>query len=231
MAKSKIYFGKETELAIRDYIKCENEAEKELIYLRRIMPAFLKLTENIVNMPRFNFKKMGSFTSLQDEVMAHLYSNISKFNPKKRSKKSNKKVKAFSYFGTVAKNYLVQKSMKRAKVGYLNENVEGSEIPLDNNLMLSVNDENISEMSEFLSLLVENFELKRDGYSEDKKKVADAIIYFMKNVQKEAIFCKKHLYLLLREYSGLNSKTITQYLKEFKIEYNSIKKDYYNGNL
>jgi len=229
MAKSTIYFGSETEQAIRDYIKCSNEAEKELIYLHRIMPAFLKLTENIVNMPRFNFKKMGNFNSLQDEVMAHLYSNIEKFNPRRLSKKSKKRVKAFSYFGTVAKNYLVQKSIKHTKTDYLNENIEGLEIPLDTNLNLSVNDENNNEMQEFFKILVNRFEKNRDSYCEDKKKVADAIIYFMKNVQKEAIFNKKHLYLLLREYSGLNSKVITQYLKEFRKDYLRTKTQYYDG--
>ena len=172
MAKN-VYFGIETEQAIRDYIKCPNEAEKQSIYLHRIMPAFLKLTENIVNMPRFNFKKMGDFNSLQDEVMAHLYSNIEKFNPLRLSKKSKKRVKAFSYFGTVAKNYLVQKSIKRTKTDYLNENIEGLEVPLDTNLNLSVSEENDFEMKEFFTVLVNKFEKNRDSYSEDKKKVGN----------------------------------------------------------
>lgn len=230
MAKN-IYFGRETEQAIRDYIQNNDEKIKKDIYLSRIMPAFLKLTENIVNMSRFNFKKMGSFTTLQDEVMAHLYSNIEKFNPRRLSKKSKKRVKAFSYFGTVAKNYLVQKSIKFSKTDYLNESFDGLEVPLDTNLDLSVNEENDLEIKEFLSVLVEAFEKNRDSYDKDKKKIADAILFFMKNVQKEAIFNKKHLYLLLREYSGLNSKAITQYLKEFKKDYLQIKEQYYAGEI
>ena len=124
----KVYFGTETEKAIRDYLKETDEDVRKQIYLVRIQPAFKKLVENIVNMPKFTFKKLGNFQSLQDEVMAHLYANLDKFNPNLRSKKTRKRVRAFSYFGTIAKNYLVQLSIAASRTDFLYEDNEGNEI-------------------------------------------------------------------------------------------------------
>jgi GDP-L-fucose synthase len=47
--------------------------------------------------------------------MTHLYSSLERFNPRKISKFTGKRVKAFSFFGTVAKNYLAQLSIKYDK--------------------------------------------------------------------------------------------------------------------
>ena len=160
--------------------------------------------------------------------MAHLYSNLDRFNPRKISKSSRQRVKAFSYFGTVAKNYLVQKSIKRSKVGYLNEDSEGNEVSLDsNNDLVSENFTEDLEMKEFFSLLIENFEKNRHYFSEEKKKVCDAIIFFLENSKRESIHNKKHFYLLLKEYTGLSAKQITVILNEFRKDYSKIRDKYY----
>lgn len=228
----KVYFGAFAEKAVRDYIKEVDPAKKQEIYLIRIQPAFAKLVENIINMPKFNFKKLGAFQSMHNEVMAHLYSNIEKFNPRRLSKKTRKRVKAFSYFGTVAKNYLVQQSIRRSKTDYLHEDHEGNEVDISTLPFLATESiEEQLEVDEFFDLLIAHFEKERESFSLDKKKVCDAITYFLKNAEKETVYNKKHFYLLLRELTGLHAKQITMILNDFKQDYQQIRRAYNNGKI
>jgi len=226
----KVYFGAETEKAIRDYLKETDENTRQQIYIVRIQPAFRKLVENIINMPKFSFKKLGKFQSLQDEVMAHLYSNLGKFNPKRISKFTRKRVKAYSYFGTIAKNYLVQLSIAASKTDFLHEDHEGKEIDISTLPFLADNSfEDELEMKEFIHLLVSHFESKREAYTLEQKKVCDAITYFLNNSDRETVYNKKHFYLLMKELTGMNSKQLTVTLIEFKNDYKTIHGRYYNG--
>lgn len=236
--RSKVYFGVKAEQAIKRYVECQSEVEKKEIYLDEIASVFMRLIENIINMPKFNFKRMDNFRTLQDEVMAHLYQNLNKFNPNRRSKKTKKKVKAFSYFGTIAKNFLVQKSTKRSKVTFIDDNNE-TESTSRGEQSYNIQDirvppvEEEMEMKEFFEVLHAYFkkEVENPLCHPDKRKLADGICLFLKNVHSINVYNKKHWYLLMREYTGLNSKKITLYLKEFQKDYQRIRKAYNDGEL
>lgn len=230
----KVYFGAKAEASVRRYVECENEVEKREIYLKEIAPVFSKLIENIINMPKFNFKRMDNFRTLQDEVMAHLYQNLNKFNPNLRSKKTKKRVRAFSYFGTIAKNFLVQKSAKRSRTILIDDKneTEGGEHQTYNVDEISIPaPEAEIEMKEFFTVLQAVFEAEMPTYSPDKRKIADAICFFLKNVNTINVYNKKHWYLLMKEYTGLNSKKITLYLNDFKKDYLRIRKSYIDCEL
>lgn len=236
--KSKVYYGKDTELAVEEYIKSKDKNEKEKIYLTRIKPSFDKLIENIINMTRFDFKKLDYYSNLHNEVSAHLYSILEKFKPGTLSKKTGKKALSYSYYGTSAKNYLVQLSLKKEDYVSLNSNEfhnpqEGKRGDHTEELVIQQNEDNIydDELKEFIKILAGHFEKHMKDYDGEKKKIADAIVFFLKNVQNENIYNRKHLYILLREYSGMSSKKITKFLNEFKDDYLKIRKDYYNGNI
>jgi len=227
--KSKIYFGQETEQAIKKYLKEDDPTEKKRIYIEEIAPAFSKLAENIVNMPQFNFKQIDHFQTLHNDVMAHLYSNLKRFNPRKLSKKTRKRVKAFSYFGTIAKNYLIQELTKRNKTILLEDErtEEGNptmEIPMPD-------ETSTEELREFLCVLQESFEGRLHTFNPDRRKIADAIIFFLKNVDTFSVWNKKHFYHLLKEFTGLNPKKITHYLNEFREDYEKLRKQYYDGDV
>ena len=82
-----------------------------------------------------------------------------------------------------------------------------------------------------MKILAEYFEKNLKIYKNEKRKIADAIIFFIKNIDSINIFNKKHFYLLLREYTGINSKKITYFLNELKDEYLTIKQQYYNNEM
>lgn len=233
--KSKVYFGAKTERAIRRYIESEIESEKKDIYLIEIAPVFSKLVENIINYPKFNFKKLDNFKTLHDEVMAHLYQNLEKFDPNRRSTKTKKRVRAFSYFGTIAKNFLVQKSTKRQKTLLYDdrndENENGEQSTYNVEEVPAPSTEDQIEMKEFFKVLQDCINKDMNTYSPDKKKIADAICFMLQNVNNFNIYNKKHFYLLVREFTGLTSKKITTHLAEFKKDYLRIRKSYVDGEI
>ena len=87
--KGKIYFSKDTELAIIEYNKSEDVAERNRIYNAEISYAFDKLAENILNTFKFSYFQC-SHEEVQQEVVSNLVSNIHKYKPDNG--------KAFSYF-------------------------------------------------------------------------------------------------------------------------------------
>ena len=98
----KMYFNEDTEQAIIEYNKSQDEFEREIIFRERIHPALDKLAENIIN--RFKFPYIeGTFEDIKGQVVSFLVLNLHKF--------TEDKGKAFSYFSVVAKNYLILHNM------------------------------------------------------------------------------------------------------------------------
>ncbi len=238
MAQTKTpYFGKQTEEAIVSYIKCKNEQRKKEIFIIKIKPAFDKLVENIINYKRFNFKELNNYYILHAEVLSHLYEKLGEFDHKRISVKTNEKVKAFSFFQTVAKNFLVQMSILKKKEQNImisdfkndSENEYQTQEYLDN--IEVENEDSANETKEFLKVLSENLKKTVNKYDNKKdKSVLNAIIYFLENPNMN-IYNKKHLFLLLREYTGLNNKKINKVLSEVKKDYLEINRKYYNNKI
>jgi len=106
--KSNHYFTQETEDAIVAYNAAETFDEKNKIYHERIHYAFYKLTENIIHTFKFYYTEVDNIEDLQFEVISFLLSKIHLFNPAKGAK-------AYSYFGTIAKRYLILSNQKNYK--------------------------------------------------------------------------------------------------------------------
>jgi len=223
-----IYWTQKTEDSIVRWQREKTQKQKEIIYATELVYPLSRLTESIINYTRFNFRELDYYQNLHNDVMTHLYSQLNKFDSNRISEKTKKKVRAFSYFQTIAKNMLVQLSINKEKIIFINDNNHHEENNGTRYTDIEAPTED-QEIFEFLKILKNNFEYKMSSYSIEKKKIADAIIYFIENVQKENIYSRKHVFLLLREYTGLPTKTISTYLNEMKEEYLQLRKQYYNG--
>jgi hypothetical protein len=103
--KSKNYFTHDTELAI---VRYNNEPDPEVrskIYEDEIHYPFFKLTENIIHTFKFYYTEVDEIEHLQHEVITFLLSKMHLFDPAKGAK-------AYSYFGTICKNYLIVSNTK-----------------------------------------------------------------------------------------------------------------------
>ena len=106
--KSNNYFTKDTELAIIRYNETEDPDEKNKIYEAEIHHALFKLTQNLIHTFKFYYTDESKLEDLQHEVIIFILSKLHKFDPTNGAK-------AYSYFGTIAKRYLIASNQKNYK--------------------------------------------------------------------------------------------------------------------
>ena len=103
------YFTQETEDAIVKYNKSSDKKFKSLIYQKEIHYPFYKLTENIIHTFKFYYTdNIENLEDLQHEIMVFLLDKIHLFDPLKGAK-------AYSYFGTIVKRWLIIYNQKNYK--------------------------------------------------------------------------------------------------------------------
>tara|TARA_R110000803_G_scaffold93070_1_gene160564 strand:+ start:544 stop:1065 length:522 start_codon:yes stop_codon:yes gene_type:complete len=98
--KSKNYFTQETEDAIVLYNGSTDSEFKSTLYKEKIHYAFFKLTENIIHTFKFYHTEVEELEHLQHEIIVFLLSKIHLFDPSRGAK-------AYSYFGTIVKRWLI----------------------------------------------------------------------------------------------------------------------------
>ena len=203
-AKSKNYFTQDTEDAIVLYNSISDPDQKSKLYQQRIHYPFFKLTENIIHTFKFYYTEVDEIEHLQHEVICFLLSKIHLFNPEKGAK-------AYSYFGTIAKRYLIlsnqknyKKRIEKAPVEELHQNEEYSysisDHPTDNPLTQYID--------QFVEYVSENiFELFPKQHDAE---VADAILELFRKREDIDIFNKKALYIYIREMVDVKTPKITK---------------------
>src|SRR5210317_419172 len=202
--KSNQYFTQETEDAIVAYNAAETFDEKNKIYHERIHYAFYKLTENIIHTFKFYYTEVDNIEDLQFEVISFLLSKIHLFNPAKGAK-------AYSYFGTIAKRYLILSNQKNYKKRI--ETAPVSVVEEDENHSYELEEgANIEKLSfyidEYTEYCTQNiFDLFPKG---DDAQVADAILELFRKREDINVFNKKALYIYSREQIDVKTPKITK---------------------
>ena len=202
--KSKNYFTKDTENAI---VRYNNEPDSEVrsqIYRDEIHYAFFKLTENIIHTFKFYYTEVDQIEHLQHEVITFLLSKLHLFNPENGAK-------AYSYFGTITKNWLIVYNTKNYKKRVQKAPVD--ELFKDDNYSYQMGEEKEKDrLSIFLDSYIEYVEERFDEFfpKGNDAKVADAILELFRKRENLEIFNKKALYIYIREIMashGLEVKT------------------------
>ena len=203
--KSIPYFTSETEQDIVLYNNTDSFKERSRIYYQKIHPAFFKLTENIIHTFKFYYTEVDNIEDLQHEVITFLLSKIHLFNP-------NKGAKAYSYFGTIAKRYLIidnaknyKKRVDKVMVEDIEENEEFS-YTLDNNI--STNDQLYWFIEQYITYCTNN--IYKIFPKENDAKVADAVLELFRKREYLDIFNKKALYIYIREIIDVKTPKITK---------------------
>ena len=94
------YFTQETEDAIVKYNNTSDPEIRSKIYEKEIHYAFFKLTQNIIHTFKFYHTEVSNLEHLQHEIETFLLSKMHLFD-------QSKGAKAFSYFGTIVKRWLI----------------------------------------------------------------------------------------------------------------------------
>ena len=198
------YFTQETEDAIVLYNNTIDPDERSKIYRRNIHYAFFKLTENIIHTFKFYYTEVDNIEDLQHEVITFLLSKIHLYD-------QTKGTKAYSYFGTIAKRYLILSNQKNYK-----KRVDTTAIELleeDENYSYNIDDTSSNErlsmyIDEFIDYCTENiFELFPKEYD---AQIADAILELFRKRENLDVFNKKALYIYIREQVDAKTPKITK---------------------
>jgi hypothetical protein len=202
--KSNVYFTQDTEDAIVRYNQTTDPALRSKIYEREIHYAFFKLTENIIHTFKFYYTEVDDIEHLQHEVITFLLSKIHLFD-------QSKGAKAYSYFGTIAKRYLILQNQKNYKKRVDKAPIE--DLYKDDNHSYTIDDPSVQVqlskyIDEFVTHVTENiFELfpkQKDA------EVADAILELFRKRENLDVFNKKALYIYIREMVDVKTPKITK---------------------
>jgi hypothetical protein len=211
MAPSKNYFTQATEDAIVLYNNTNDFVLKSKIYGEKIHYGFFKLTQNIIHKFKFYHTEVENIEDLQHEIITFLLSKIHLFDPTRGAK-------AFSYFGTIVKRWLILYNEKNYKkkvasipITSLNDDITESYTIEENNSSsdrLPYND----KLSLFVDLYVEHctnhiFTLFP---KDEEAKIADAILELFRKRDHLPIFNKKALYIYIRETIDIKTPRITK---------------------
>ena len=212
-----VYFTQETEDYIVLYNKTSDSVLRSNIYREHIHYPFFKLTENIIHTFKFYYTEVDNIEDLQHEVITFLLSKLHLFDPSRGAK-------AYSYFGTIAKRYLIlsnQKNYKKrvdaAPIEILEEDDNHSYIIDD----VSPNDNLSLFLNEYVDYCTKNI-YKLFPKGEDAV-IADAILELFRKREDIDIFNKKALYIYIREMVDVKTPKITKIANQlydiFKINY------------
>jgi hypothetical protein len=202
--KSKNYFTQETEDAIVRYNNEEDSVKRSKIYEREIHYPFFKLTENIIHTFKFYYTEVDEIEHLQHEIITFLLSKIHLFDPSRGAK-------AYSYFGTIVKRYLILSNQKNYKKRVINTPYENLLDDPNHSYSLSP-DDNKDPLSEYIEKYVVHvtehiFELFP---KEQDARIADAILELFRKRESLEIFNKKALYIYIREQVDVKTPKITK---------------------
>ena len=220
------YFTAETEDYIKRYNNSTDQEYRNKIFTEHIYLPFYKLAENIIHTFKFYYTDVEQIEDLKHEIVAVLLEEkIMKFDP-------DNGAKAYSYFGTIVKRWLINynnKNYKRLKqVGSFTDIEDSFELDLN---LDSPGDITISK---FIDKWVDEMYLKIDNIftKEPEIQIADAVLTLFKTRHDLEIFKKKALYIYIREMTDCQTPQLTRVVNVLKDEFRYKYQLYYdNGYL
>lgn len=219
--KPNVYFTKETEDAIIMYNSMEDDIQKNIIYTKKIHPAFYKLAEIMIH--RFKFYNFDvGHEDVKHEVVAFLHEKINKYKAENG--------KAFSYFSIVAKNYLIAENNKNYYHFKRSQDIQA--IDLERNVVNEkIRTDIIEEKKDYIDIFVGVMEKNLPLFFSKQRdiQVADSILYLFKTRDNIENYNKKAIYILVRERTGVNSQYITSVINKIKTIYTKLYMEYQNG--
>jgi len=218
--KKNNYFDVREENAVVDYINSDNRQEKEEIYNNFLKEPLDKMIDSIIRRYKL-YRKGMDYSDIHSDTHSFLMTKVDKFKPAKNKK-------AYSYFGTICKNYLMGQILKDQKETNRKIPYEDVSSTLENRPDMiyymefetydaqKIIDQFLKDLNDYLKTAnLNEFELKL-GYALVDLFDSQGDIFISNNNNK---FNKNVVLFFLREITNLNTKEIRNYLKKYKLLY------------
>ncbi len=219
-AKKVNYFDLKEEEAVIDYINADTKQEKDLIYNEFLREPLDKMIDSIIRRYKL-YRKDMDYQDIHSDTHSFLMTKVDKFKPDKNKK-------AYSYFGTICKNYLMGQIQKDYKEMNRKISYEDISSTLENrpDMIYYMEFENIDAQKIIEIFLCDlKVHVKCSNMNESEKKLGNALIELFDNYGDIFIgndnnkFNKNIVLFELREMTNLTTKEIRNYLKKYKFLY------------
>jgi hypothetical protein len=220
----KIYFGEDQEKAVVNYLESTDETERNKIFNEYLREPLIIMVESIIRRYKL-YRKDLEFEEIHNDTMSFLITKINKFDHTKNHK-------AYSYFGTICKNYLmgaIQKDTKEQNRQVSYDDIS-SDIEEGRPDLTYIIDEYIIDYRDVIIKLTIDLEdfVENEDLTENEQKLGYALLEIFNNFDKifqvgdGNKFNKNLILLSLREMTSLSTKEIRVSLKRFKKLYDGI---------
>ena len=171
------YWGEDQEDAVVEFNTNADMDEKHKVFVDVIEPAFRKLVENIYYTYNFN-KILWDREQIEHEVMTHLYEKLSKFDISKNKK-------SFSYFGTITKNWMIQRCNADKNKRFIDD--DNQDIIVQNISIHAYEEDEVGKHNEeFINEIIGDFDDwdAKDNYTRDDFAVLEIVNDILKNYER-----------------------------------------------
>jgi predicted SprT family Zn-dependent metalloprotease len=211
------YFDIREENAVREFLTAKTSEEKNKIYNEFLRYPLDKMISSIIRRYKL-YRKDMDFQEIHTDTHSFLMTKVDKFKPSKNKK-------AYSYFGTICKNYLMGQIIKDQKETNRKVSYEDISSALEERADMSYTiDDDIIEVDFVINSYIKELKvfLDSDDLNDNEKKLGVALIDLFDNYQEIFFgnhnnkFNKNVILLSLREMTNLNTKEIRTSIKRFK---------------
>jgi len=229
--KNEMYFGPREEKAVVKFLESTNQAERNKIFKESLKAPLDKMIESIIRKYKL-YRKGETFENLHGDTISFLMTKAHKFEPARGKK-------AYSYFGTISKNYILGLLIKDEK--YLKQTASyedvSSEVEERADLTYVIDSDTFS-MDAFIKNLSNGIKAElEDKNQPNKKKLNDnerkvglALIEILENwetafesMKGGAKYNKNSVLETMRNYTNLSTKDIRLAMKRYKVLYELLK--------
>ena len=221
--KTTFYFGREQEHAVCNFLSATTMDERNDVYRKHLYAPINKMIDSIIR--RYKLYRKGlEFRDIHADTLSFLITKAEKFKPEKGKK-------AYSYFGTICKNYLMGQIIKDQK--HTNRTVSyedmSTSIQEREDQIYYIDTEEV-DIYKFMNTLIDEIEefMSITNLNENETKIGVALIEVFTNYDEIFLhgegnkFNKNLILLSLREMTNLTTKEIRNSLKKYKVIYKGL---------
>ena len=221
---TKQYFGPPQEEAVRVFLTATTWDEKNTVYNTFLRDPLTKMIDSIIRRYRL-YRPNMEYDDIHGDTLSFLVTKMEKFKPAKGKK-------AYSYFGTICKNYLMGQIMKdnrdrNRQISY--EDISFS-IEQDEKYSYEIFNDDALPLEKVINTLIIKIKdfIDSSRLNINEEKIGYCLMDVFLNYKTIFIagkgnkFNKNIILYQLREMSGLTTKEIRSSLKPYKNIYKDI---------
>src|SRR6056300_973221 len=214
------YFAEREENAVRMFLTASTFNEKNEIYNEYLRAPLDKMIESIIRRYKL-YRKDMDFREIHHDTHSFLITKVDKFKPAKGKK-------AYSYFGTICKNYLMGQIIKDQKDQNRKISYEDISSSLENrpDLIYHLEHDKVEPNQVIKHFLKEMEEfMEKSNLNKNEIKLGYALMELFENYETIFIgtdnnkFNKNIILLSLREMTNMSTKEIRTSMKKYKVLY------------